>query len=133
MQNDSQDQVRKANIRPESQQQFNFEKTLAMVNDLPEDERSKLFLKIFRDLSFTSKSTLLLDLLQECKDLKEAGQVSLQNIFIIFKYLKVKIFYNNVQVTNSPVAELMRDNSDVEQSDTDMRYDSNKKNIVQVQ
>lgn len=105
---------------------------MSIVNDLPEDEKSKLFLTIFRDLSVTSKSALLLDLLQECKDLK-AGQVSFQNIFIISKYFKVKIFYNNVQVTNSPVTELMRDNRAGEQSDIDMRYESNKKNIVQVQ
>merc|ERR1711878_44320 len=75
---------------------------------MPEDEKSKLFLTIFRDLSVTSKSALLLDLLQECKDLKAAGQV-----------------------TNSPVTDLMRDNRAVEQSDIDMRYESNKKNIVQ--
>ena len=45
----------------------------------------------------------------------------------------LKIFYN-VEATNSPATgEMMKDNSDVEQSDTDMRYESNKKNIVQVQ
>ena len=100
---------------------------------MPEDEKSKLFLTIFRDLSVTSKSVLLLDLLQECKDLKAAGQVSVQNIFIILKYFKVKIFNKNVQVTNSPVTDLMRDSRAGEQSDIDMRYESNKKNIVQVQ
>ena len=31
------------------------------------------------------------------------------------------------------MGELMKDSSDVEQSDTDMRYESSKKNIVQVQ
>lgn len=48
-------------------------------------------------------------------------------------YYHLKIFYN-VEATNSPaMGEMMKDNSDVEQSDTDMRYESNKKNIVQVQ
>ena len=70
-----------ANVRTEGQQQF--VRALSAVNDLPEDEKSKLFLTIFRDLSFSSKSSLLLDLLQECKDLKASGQVSFQNIIII--------------------------------------------------
>ena len=117
----------------EREDHSSFTRALSIVNEMPEDEKSKLFLTIFRDLSVTSKSALLLDLLQECKDLKAAGQVSFQNIFIIVKYFKVKIFYNNVQVTNSPVTDLMRDNRAVEQSDIDMRYESNKKNIVQVQ
>ena len=81
------DQSKKENVRTwgRQQKQSNFTQALSVVNDLPEDEKSKLFLTIFRDLSFASKSTLLLDLLQECKDLKAAGQVSFQNIFIIFK------------------------------------------------
>ena len=126
-------QINREEKEKKKEEQSNFTKALSIVNEMPEDEKSKLFLTIFRDLSVTSKSALLLDLLQECKDLKAAGQVSFQNIFIIFKYFKVKIFYNNVQVTNSPVTELMRDNRAVEQSDIDMRYESNKKNIVQVQ
>ena len=75
------------NVRTEGQQLF--VRALSAVKDLPEEDKSKLFLTIFRDLSFASKSSLLLDLLQECKDLKAAGQVSFQNIFII----RI-IFYN---------------------------------------
>ena len=75
------------NVRTEGQQLF--VRALSAVKDLPEEDKSKLFLTIFRDLSFASKSSLLLDLLQECKDLKAAGQVSFQNIFII-----IIIFYN---------------------------------------
>ena len=125
-------QINREEKEKKTEEQSHFTKALSIVNEMPEDEKSKLFLTIFRDLSVTSKSVLLLDLLKECKDLK-AGQVSFQNIFIISKYFKVKIFYNNVQVTNSPVTDLMRDNRAVEQSDIDMRYESNKKNIVQVQ
>merc|ERR1711978_551251 len=84
----------------ESQQQSSYVEALSLVNEMPEDEKSKLFLSIFRDLSVTSKSTLLLDLLKECR---AAGQV-----------------------TNSPVTELIRDNSSVEKSDIDMRYENNK-------
>ena len=126
-------QIKTEEKKKEREDQSSFAKALSIVNEMPEEEKSKLFLTIFRDLSVTSKSVLLLDLLQECKDLKAAGQVSFQNIFIIFKYFKVKIFYNNVQDTNSPVTELMRDSRAGEQSDIDMRYESNKKNIVQVQ